>query len=146
MAREFSTLRHSPSIRMALSVGILACIGLGGCASVDLDAPKGVLYHLAETEDSVLTKFVTPREANLPKGYLGFSLKRDGPEAVAARIVLARNAEKPIDAQYYFITNDQVEKVFLGTLLEAADRGVRVRLIPDDIVAGWASDDAVRRS
>ena len=49
--------------------------------------------------------------------------------------MLARVAERSIDAQYYLITDDDIGLLFIGTLLQAADRGVRVRLLLDDFQA-----------
>jgi len=49
---------------------------------------------------------------------------------------LAERAERSLDAQYYLIKNDIVGKAFINALLRAADRGVRVRLLLDDIFTG----------
>jgi len=57
----------------------------------------------------------------------------DSIDALAIRLLLAERAERSIDAQYYLIDNDIVGKVFFASLLRAADRGVRVRLLVDDI-------------
>jgi putative cardiolipin synthase len=62
----------------------------------------------------------------------------DGVDALAARLLLAERAEKSIDVQYYLIKNDIVGRVFIYSLLKAADRGVRVRLLLDDMfTAGY---------
>jgi putative cardiolipin synthase len=72
----------------------------------------------------------------------GFLMLSEGLDAFAARLVLARLAERGIDAQYYLLHDDQVGKLFLLELLEAADRGVRVRLLVDDIDLGGRDADA----
>ena len=66
-------------------------------------------------------------------GRSGIKLIGNGEEALAARIALAEAAEQTIDAQYYLLHNDLTGQVFAWTLLEAADRGVRVRLLLDDM-------------
>ena len=48
-------------------------------------------------------------------------------------MVLARRAERSIDVQYYLYHNDLVGRLFTDQLLKAADRGVRVRLLVDDM-------------
>jgi putative cardiolipin synthase len=60
----------------------------------------------------------------------------DGIDALASRLLLAERAERTIDAQYYLIKNDIVSHAFINVLLRAADRGVRVRLLVDDIFTG----------
>jgi len=54
------------------------------------------------------------------------------PEAFAARVVLARAAERSIDAQYYIWHGDTTGHLLLEELWNAAERGVRVRLLLDD--------------
>ena len=46
---------------------------------------------------------------------------------------MSASAEHSIDAQYYLLNNDLVGNLFLDLLLDAADRGVRVRLLVDDM-------------
>ena len=69
-------------------------------------------------------------------GRSGVKLIGNGEEALAARLALASSAEQTIDAQYYLLHNDLTGQVFAWSLLEAADRGVRVRLLLDDMDTG----------
>ena len=121
---------HSVPMLAVLTAVILI---LEGCATVDLDAPKEASYALQEAPDSLYGREVPPIVAAHPAGQSGFLLQPDGIQALAARFRLASQAEKTLDAQYYLITDDMVGLVFIGALLEAADRGVRVRLLLDDI-------------
>lgn len=72
------------------------------------------------------------------RGESALRLLFSGTEAFAARVALIRGAQRAIDAQYYIIHGDLTGKLLLGELLSAADRGVRVRLLVDDIYAGGA--------
>lgn len=56
-----------------------------------------------------------------------------GVDAFAVRLSMIRRAESSIDIQYYLIKSDIVGRVFVNALLRAADRGVRVRLLLDDM-------------
>jgi putative cardiolipin synthase len=105
---------------------------LSACASVDFDYPKETSTAITETRDTDLARAMDPLEALHP-GQSGFNLLFDGIDALAARLLLAEEAEKTIDAQYYLITDDSIGFVFIGALIQAADRGVRVRLLLDDI-------------
>jgi len=58
-----------------------------------------------------------------------------GTDAFLARAVLAKKAQQTIDAQYYILYDDLTGDAFLALLTEAADRGVRVRLLLDDFLA-----------
>ncbi len=74
------------------------------------------------------------RELGDPRdGRSGVRLIGNGEEALAARLAIAAAAEQTIDAQYYLVNNDLTGQIFAWSLLEAADRGVRVRLLLDDM-------------
>ena len=53
--------------------------------------------------------------------------------AMDARLTLARNAQRSIDVQYYLLQNDATGRTLLRALRDAARRGVRVRLLVDDM-------------
>ena len=107
-------------------------VAVGGCASVDFDYPKTASTAVLDTADTYIGREVADL-AGAPEGTSGFYILSDGIEALAARLLMADRAEKTIDAQYYLITADPIGFAFLGSLLDAADRGVRVRLLLDDI-------------
>ncbi|MCO6391063.1 phospholipase D family protein [Aliihoeflea aestuarii] len=66
------------------------------------------------------------------KGLSGVYLLSDALEAFATRMALVRHAEKTLDLQYYIWRGDRTGTLLLEAVLEAADRGVRVRLLLDD--------------
>ena len=58
---------------------------------------------------------------------------RSPSDALVARSVLIKGAERTVDAQYYLWESDAVGYLLLSRLIAAADRGVSVRLLVDDI-------------
>lgn len=62
-------------------------------------------------------------------GYIPLS---GGFDALASRLELARQAQHSIDAQYYIWRGDVSGHLLLKALYDAAQRGVRVRLLLDD--------------
>ncbi|HUC64025.1 MAG TPA: phospholipase D family protein [Stellaceae bacterium] len=72
-------------------------------------------------------------EAAQHPGLSGFDLITSGRTAFEARYAFAHLAQRTIDAQYYLWAGDAVGRNMLEALLEAADRGVRVRLLLDDL-------------
>lgn len=56
-----------------------------------------------------------------------------GLDALAARLVLIDKAERAIDFQYYILHDDKTGKFMVARLLAAAERGVRVRMLVDDV-------------
>ncbi len=116
---------------LRLCLGLFVLVGTG-CATLDFDQHREPSYALTDTDDTSLGERVSQQAARHP-GKSGFTLINDGIDALAARVILAALAERSIDAQYYFVLNDLTGMLFVRELLAAADRGVRVRLLLDDI-------------
>ena len=81
---------------------------------------------------TALAAAVRPRVAAHP-GQSGLHTLLDGREALAARLALADAAQRSLDVQYFIWNKDMAGKVLLEHLFRAADRGVRVRLLLDDL-------------
>jgi putative cardiolipin synthase len=65
-------------------------------------------------------------------GQSGFTLIRKGRPAFSGRIAMTAMAEKSLDLQYYIWERDTTGRILALKLIEAADRGVRVRVLVDD--------------
>ena len=65
-------------------------------------------------------------------GMSGIHPLNDGLDAFAARYQLMSMAQHTIDVQYYIWHNDMSGRLLFSALLDAAERGVKVRLLLDD--------------
>ena len=65
----------------------------------------------------------------------GLRLLPDGVDALAVRVALTNEAERTLDIQYYMIHADATGLLLIERAIAAADRGVRVRVLVDDIYA-----------
>ena len=63
----------------------------------------------------------------------GVRLLTEADDALRERIALIQNADRTLDLQYYKWLQDSSGTLLLSHLIAAADRGVRVRLLLDDI-------------
>ncbi|WP_179106892.1 phospholipase D family protein [Variovorax sp. KK3] len=70
--------------------------------------------------------------ADAPAGASGFRLML-GPGGLDARLALMRGAQRSLDLQYYHLHDDATGRLVLRELRDAARRGVRVRLLLDDL-------------
>ncbi|MDX2417969.1 MAG: phospholipase D family protein [Xanthomonadales bacterium] len=102
------------------------------CATLPENVNRTESFAYTDTADSHFGKSVSEKATAHP-GKSGFHLLGNGLDAFVARAVLAHYAERSIDVQYYLYHGDLVGRLFTDQLLKAADRGVRVRLLVDDM-------------
>lgn len=119
----------------ALRVGAVALASgallLWSCRRLPSLAGRVPSTALLYTADTALGRRVGARVAAHP-GKSGIQPLFDSRDAFAARVLLARAAERTLDAQYYIWHEDLSGTLMLEALREAAGRGVRVRLLLDD--------------
>jgi len=125
----FKMYRHFFIIHIAAALAILM---IAGCATLPENFDRPESYALTGTENTAFGKARAEERAAHP-GKSGFHLLSNGLDAFVARAVLSHYAERSIDVQYYLYHNDLVGKLFTDLLLKAADRGVRIRLLVDDM-------------
>ncbi len=108
---------------------------LSGCAVLPENVDRPPSHACTNCDQTLLGR--TWREAPERKpGESAFLLLDKGLDAFVARAVLARLAERSIDTQYYMIHGDHVGTLFVHELWKAAERGVHVRILLDDIDEG----------
>jgi putative cardiolipin synthase len=123
-----------------LVFGIVLLGMLSGCASLPDNVHRPVSQTITNVADTRLAAVAAVSTPGDDPELSGMRLLPAGDQAFEARIALARAAEKSIDAQYYQIADDTSGRQFLRELSEAAARGVRVRVLVDDLHA--AGEDA----
>jgi putative cardiolipin synthase len=105
---------------------------LGGCATLRTDAPRPHSSALAPIADSPSTRYVGD-EAKAHPGESGFRPLASNINALMSRVVLIDHATRSLDLQYYIFDNDATGRLIAQRILAAADRGVRVRILLDDL-------------
>jgi putative cardiolipin synthase len=115
---------------------LIACtlMVLGGCASLPRDAAREPSHAWDRPEETKLGRVLAADITRHP-GMSGFYLLGSGLDAFVARMALAQVAERTLDLQYYIFHSDLTGKLILDSILNAADRGVRVRILIDDTTA-----------
>ena len=120
--------------RMIQLIACLAALALAGCSSLEPRPDLPVETAVPAGTGATLDDLVAGAEARRP-GESGFRLVRDGPEAFAIRSRTALVAGRSLDVQTYIWHDDGTGSFLAARLLEAADRGVKVRLLVDDMDA-----------
>ncbi|AHX13028.1 phospholipase [Dyella jiangningensis] len=122
----------------------LGLVALAACTHSDLrpDYPRTPSTVLPVQTDAPLVAYAARMTAQHGADS-GVRLISDSGDALLARIALADRAKHSLDIQYYMFHSDATGELLAQRLLAAADRGVRVRLLLDDLhVAG--NDDVLR--
>ncbi|RZI57152.1 MAG: phospholipase D family protein [Pseudomonas sp.] len=104
----------------------MACRGLPSGGQRDLS------YAMTPTKRASLIGEISSHASGRP-GFSGMHPLVDGRDALAARLALTNAAARCLDIQYYIWKKDMAGKVLTAHLLQAADRGVRVRILLDDV-------------
>jgi putative cardiolipin synthase len=112
----------------------LLCVlaaGLAACGSLPPAKERPMAFAAPPDPSTTLAKVVA---ASTPPGeHSGFRLMPLGVYSLDARIQLARRAEHSLVVQYYQLENDGVGRLLMRSLREAAARGVKVRILVDDL-------------
>jgi len=132
---------HEPRTRhstKALRAGLIAAVALlSACSSLRTSYVKPYSAAFSPAKGTPTAQYVAATTAD-HANQSGFRLLSNNSDALMSRVVLADKATKSIDLQYYIFDADPTGKLIAQRLLAAADRGVRVRLLVDDLDAGDA--------
>jgi putative cardiolipin synthase len=123
--------------RLAGLAVLLGGLAVAGCSGLPQPMERSPSWSLAGGGDTPLAQLV---QASTPPHTApqqsGFRLLADGADALATRLALIRSARSSLDLQYFLIHDDASGRRMLHELQAAAERGVRVRLLLDDLHAG----------
>jgi len=116
-----------------ISVSLLLITILAGCASLpeEIEHPTEPLVTQPVSALSALIDTHRPEQAT--SAMSAVLLLDSGWDALAQRLALIETAEHSIDIQYYIWNSDVSGSYLASRLLAAADRGVKVRVMLDDI-------------
>jgi len=112
----------------ALAAGLVtACASLPPAA----DLPRSESSALANPEQTALGKRVASL-ARERKETSGFRLLASGAEGFFTRMQLLKAAQRTIDVQYFLFEDGDTGRLINDAMRQAADGGVRIRLLVDD--------------
>jgi cardiolipin synthase C len=106
---------------------------LGACASLPTDVARTPSYALTDTAETRLGRAVEPLARQHEASLSGLVPLPDGHEGFAARVLLAQAAERTLDIQTFIWHDDATGTLLFDQIRRAARRGVRVRLLLDDL-------------
>ena len=117
--------------RLLLLLVLAMWVVVSGCAGLPPQAARA--HSTAEPASVRTTLGRIAAESSPDEALSGFRLLPIGAFAIDTRLALIKRAERSIDVQYYLIADDETGRYLLRSLRDAALRGVRVRLLMDDL-------------
>ncbi len=112
-----------------------ALLILAGCASLPASVQRSASTAFSDTGDTRIGRIVQAQASTHP-GRSGVRALLDAREAFVARYALAQGADRGIDVQTYIWRTDTSGNLLAQALWDAAERGVRVRVLLDDANTG----------
>ena len=125
--------------RWVTRLGLLLLIGqlLVGCASQTVGRPAGPRPEPEFAQPPSASSRFAPLEASVAERFgadrSGFNLVERSDRAVLWRLALIDSATHSIDLQYYVWFGDTLGRLVMDRVIKAADRGVKVRILFDDL-------------
>lgn len=111
---------------------VLAVLLLPGCGSLPTVDREAIASHAIPMDPTSTLGHIAKVSQPAPD-LSGFRLMPLGLFSLDTRLQLARRAEVSLDVQYYHFANDETGRLLLRALRDAAQRGVRVRVLIDDL-------------
>ena len=123
---------------LAILLATIVSLWLTACASLPTEVRRIVSHALPAAFDTPLGRISA---LSVPdRSATGFRLMPTPEFALNARLELAQRAQRSLDLQYYVIHGDSTGRYLLRLLRDAAARGVRVRLLLDDLNTSGEDD------
>jgi phosphatidylserine/phosphatidylglycerophosphate/cardiolipin synthase-like enzyme len=119
-----------------------------------LSACSDIEKHIVATQDDFcatieqtsvkkLSKYLSPFEQKM-KNSTGVYILEQGTEAMFTRAWLSEHAEHTIDVQYFIFSTDNIGLIATDYLVKAAERGVKIRLLVDDLMIDAHGDELLK--
>lgn len=111
---------------------LVFALAAAACSSLRTDFVKQPSTALPPKADTPSARYVQ-REVEQHGAMSGFRLLTRSNNALMSRVAMIDHAAHTVDLQYYIFEDDDTGRLIAQRLLAAADRGVRVRLLLDDL-------------
>lgn len=129
-------IHSSKYVLFAVIYCLHLCLLIQACSSLvdKIPAPEKDFCKAIHRNDNVSLSSELQALQNEMQHKTGVYVLEDGDAAMISRAWLCEYAEKTIDIQYFIFSTDNVGLIACDYLVRAADRGIKVRILVDDIM------------
>lgn len=118
--------------KIILLISLLS-LTFGGCATLKPAPPQPEVFSLPPAKSGLLSETSARISEILGPDESAFMVLIRNDDALNWRLALIDHAVSSIDAQYFIWEDNETARLLLDRLIKAADRGVRIRLLVDDL-------------
>jgi phosphatidylserine/phosphatidylglycerophosphate/cardiolipin synthase-like enzyme len=125
---------------------LLAFILLPACSGIEdhvSESDQNFCAAIVDAPTKSLSKYLAPFEQKMNEST-GVYVLEQGTEAMLSRAWLSEHAQQTIDVQYFIFSTDNVGLIAIDYLVKAAERGVKVRILVDDIMVDAHGDELLK--
>lgn len=133
------SIRHFIKVNKITSL-LFLCLFVIACQKEKTKPEPNFCSQIHNTQNTSLSKELSDIDS-LMQHKTGVYVLEDGAESMVARAWLTEHAEKSIDIQYFIFSMDNVGLIACDYLVRAADRGVKIRILIDDIMVDADEED-----
>ncbi|NWK57416.1 phospholipase D family protein [Verrucomicrobiaceae bacterium N1E253] len=123
----------NPPRYAAILLGTALALFLKACTLIPPNPDRPVTQVITPPTSSPLTQTAKTIQANGSRHQSHFLLVNSASEAMKWRLAMIDSATGSIDIQTFLWANDHCGALIFNRLIQAAKRGVRIRLLVDDI-------------
>jgi len=124
----------------------LLVVFITACSTKPLRLPQvaeDFCSSVHSTSSISLSEYLAPFSGQM-KNKTGVYVLEQGTEAMLSRAWLSEHAQETIDVQYFIFSADNVGLIATDYLVKAAERGVKVRVLVDDIMVDASGDELLK--
>lgn len=119
---------------------LLVFTGLGGCTYVPYDTDRAPQAALPPAQETV-SRFASVHGSGLTGDRVVMAPLLDGNDGLGARLRMIGDARQSIDLKTFLIKPDTAGALVWLALYEAAERGVKIRILYDDVFTSASDRD-----
>lgn len=134
-------VKHIVRTVQAMMIVVGACLCVQSCQPLPPALPKTPSFVLGAPDSGRVASLAEAVQAKVGARHDGLLAITGNKQALDYRLAIIDNATQSVDVRMFFWMQDQAGRVLLERVLLAADRGVRVRLLLDDLVLGLTHSD-----
>ena len=119
---------------------------LPACSTAEdhiIESTQNFCSSVVHKTPTALSKYLSPFEDKM-ESSTGVYVLEQGTEAMMSRAWLSDHAEKTIDVQYFIFSADNIGLIAIDYLVRAAERGVKVRMLVDDLMIDAKGDELLK--